>query len=442
MLKLIFSDLKTNKATWLGAFFVAITCGYIGGWVISILGTAQFYVGAVYKNINQAGTILFLFSIVAGLAVISAVAKLTVDAQRKSYALWQLVNVSPRKVIVVVLAQLFVVAILGAICGTLLSGISFSPLFPLVFSARKIFEEVIPRVDLSSMPIVWLGVACIFLFGGLKAARTAGRTTPLQALTSQPLKKLDMTWIRLLLFAVLLTITVWFSYSIIVDGPNNGMDRSIYLPILLVGTLVPIAPVLFLLFMRIWTLLVPQRCVVWFLARRMALYNFSLSTSVQTPIMVGFGMVAGILTIINTMKHYATDIGITNFNGLDLTSTILAMGGPILLSAVGAAASIGMTARSRTSDVKLLAISGASPRTLILAAICETFIHSANATFVGIIAVAASNYIVSKGLMILPFVDITITDGLIVSLLGFIMIAITVLTPTLFALSRKDVIQA
>jgi len=442
MLKLIFSDLKTNKATWLGAFFVAIACGYIGGWVISILGTAQFYVGAVYKNINQAGTILFLFSIVAGLAVISAVAKLTVDAQRKSYALWQLVNVSPRKVIVVVLAQLSVVAILGAICGTLLSGMSFSPLFPLVFSARKIFEEVIPRVDLSSMPIVWLGVACIFLFGGLKAARAAGRTTPLQALTSQPLKKLDMTWIRLLLFAVLLTITVWFSYSIIVDGPNSGMDRSIYLPILLVGTLVPIAPVLFLLFMRIWTLLVPQRCIVWFLARRMALYNFSLSTSVQTPIMVGFGMVAGILTIINTMKHYATDIGITNFNGLDLTSTILAMGGPILLSAVGAAASIGMTARSRISDVKLLAISGASPRTLILAAICETFIHSANATFVGIIAVAASNYIVSKGLMILPFVDITITDGLVVSLLGFIMIAITVLTPTVFALSRKDIIQA
>jgi len=250
------------------------------------------------------------------------------------------------------------------------------------------------------MPIVWLGVACIFLFGGLKAARAAGRTTPLQALTSQPLKKLGMTWTRLLLFAVLLTITVWFSYSIIVDGPNNGMDRSIYLPILLVGTLVPIAPVLFLLFMKIWTLLVPQRCIVWFLARRMALYNFSLSTSVQTPIMVGFGMVAGILTIINTMKHYAMDIGITNFNVLDLTSTILVMGGPILL------------------------------------------IHSANATFVGIIAVAASNYIVSKGLMIPPFVDITITDGLIVSLLGFIMIAITVLTPTVFALSRKDVIQA
>ena len=41
MLKLIFSDLKTNKATWLGAFFVAIACGYIGGWVISILGTAK-----------------------------------------------------------------------------------------------------------------------------------------------------------------------------------------------------------------------------------------------------------------------------------------------------------------------------------------------------------------------------------------------------------------
>ena len=61
MLKLIFSDLKTNKATWLGAFFVAITCGYIGGWVISILGTAQFYVGAVYKILTKQEQYYFYF---------------------------------------------------------------------------------------------------------------------------------------------------------------------------------------------------------------------------------------------------------------------------------------------------------------------------------------------------------------------------------------------
>lgn len=172
----------------------------------------------------------------------------------------------------------------------------------------------------------------------------------------------------------------------------------------------------------------------------MALYNFSLSTSVQTPIMVGFGLVSGILTILNTMRHYAVNIGVTDFNGLDMTSTILVMGGPILLSAVGSAASIGMTARSRVGDVKLLAISGASPKTLISAAICEAFIHSANATLIGVIAVAASNFVVSKGLALPPFVDMTVADGLIVSLLGFIMILITVLVPTSFALSRKDVV--
>ncbi|HQE69878.1 MAG TPA: ABC transporter permease, partial [Atopobiaceae bacterium] len=93
MLKLIFSDLRANKATWVGAFLVAMTCGYIGGWVVSILATAQFYTDSVYRNVNQAGTILFLFSVVAGLTVIAAVANLTVAAQRRSYALWQLVNV-------------------------------------------------------------------------------------------------------------------------------------------------------------------------------------------------------------------------------------------------------------------------------------------------------------------------------------------------------------
>lgn len=440
MLKLVFSDLRANKATWVGAFLVAMACGYIGGWVVSILATAQFYTDSVYRNVNQAGTILFLFSVVAGLAVIAAVANLTVAAQRRSYALWQLVNVSSRTVTAVVLAQLAVVAVLGAMCGTLLSGITFAPLFPLVFSARTIFDQVTPQVGLTSMPMVWLGVSLVFLSGGFKAARSAGRTAPLQALTAQPLKKFGMTWIRLLLFAVLLAATSWFSHSIISGGPNNGMDRSVYLPILIIATLVPIAPVLFLALMRLWTSVVPQGCVTWFLARRMALYNFSLSTSVQTPIMVGFGLVSGILTILNTMRHYAVNIGVTDFNGLDMTSTILVMGGPILLSAVGSAASIGMTARSRVGDVKLLAISGASPKTLLSAATCEAFIHSANATLVGVIAVAASNFVVSKGLALPPFVDMTVADGLIVFLLGFIMILITVLVPTSFALSRKDVV--
>ena len=36
MMRLVFSDLRDHAATWIGAFLVAVGCGYIGGWAVSI----------------------------------------------------------------------------------------------------------------------------------------------------------------------------------------------------------------------------------------------------------------------------------------------------------------------------------------------------------------------------------------------------------------------
>ena len=37
MMRLVFSDLRDHAATWIGTFLVAVGCGYIGGWAVSIL---------------------------------------------------------------------------------------------------------------------------------------------------------------------------------------------------------------------------------------------------------------------------------------------------------------------------------------------------------------------------------------------------------------------
>ena len=37
MMRLVFSDLRDHAATWIGAFLVAVGCGYIGGWAASKL---------------------------------------------------------------------------------------------------------------------------------------------------------------------------------------------------------------------------------------------------------------------------------------------------------------------------------------------------------------------------------------------------------------------
>ena len=105
MMRLVFSDLRDHAATWIGTFLVAVGCGYIGGWAASMLATAE-----TYRNLDSMVWTMVAFSSFAAAVVLASAANLTVSAQRRSYALWQIANVGPRSVGAVVLAQLAVVA--------------------------------------------------------------------------------------------------------------------------------------------------------------------------------------------------------------------------------------------------------------------------------------------------------------------------------------------
>ena len=175
MMRLVFSDLRDHAATWIGTFLVAVGCGYIGGWAASMLATAE-----TYRNLDSMVWTMVAFSSFAAAVVLASAANLTVSAQRRSYALWQIANVGPRSVGAVVLAQLAVVATLGAACGTLVETITYAPLFPWVFSSPfyQPIDQVVLEVGVSKMPAVWLAVAAVSLVGGLRAARSAGKTPP------------------------------------------------------------------------------------------------------------------------------------------------------------------------------------------------------------------------------------------------------------------------
>ena len=153
MMRLVFSDLRDHAATWIGTFLVAVGCGYIGGWAASMLATAE-----TYRNLDSMVWTMVAFSSFAAAVVLASAANLTVSAQRRSYALWQIANVGPRSVGAVVLAQLAVVATLGAACGTLVETITYAPLFPWVFSSPfyQPIDQVVLEVGVSKMPAVWL----------------------------------------------------------------------------------------------------------------------------------------------------------------------------------------------------------------------------------------------------------------------------------------------
>ena len=306
------------------------------------------------------------FSSFAAAVVLASAANLTVSAQRRSYALWQIANVGPRSVGAVVLAQLAVVATLGAACGTLVETITYAPLFPWVFSSPfyQPIDQVVLEVGVSKMPAVWLAVAAVSLVGGLRAARSAGKTPPLEALRdSQPERK-GMTWLRATLFAGLATGTCALFVFMVEAQSYAALSNALFMPLLAVATLATVAPVVLSALMRAWTSFVPQSLWnAWYLARHTARYGLSLSASVETPIMVGFGLVAGIASLSNMLAFYAQQQNLLDYKtSLDFTSSLLMLGGPVLLCAIGAAVSVVMTSKSRTRDVALLIAGGARPR--------------------------------------------------------------------------------
>ncbi|MFR8532455.1 MAG: FtsX-like permease family protein, partial [Eggerthella lenta] len=153
-------------------------------------------------------------------------------------------------------------------------------------------------------------------------------------------------------------------------------------------------------------------------------------------IMVGFGLVAGIYSVMSIWADYSGQHGMT-FTGLDWTAAILMLGGPVLLCAIGAAVSVVMTSKSRTRDVALLIAGGARPRTLLAAAACEAFIHAVTATLAGMAAVAVSNVVTAYAVGMPLFDGLAFGEGLAVSLAGFVLVLAATLVPTLAALRKE-----
>lgn len=437
MIKLAFSDLRDHAATWIGAFVVAVACGYVGGWAASFSATARMCTGSLSRNFEQVGVMVLVFSLVAAVAVLVSAANLTVAAQRRSYALWQLANVRPRLVSAVVLVQLAAVGALGAVVGTLLAALTLKALFPLAFVSRPELAQVTPQIGWELMPEVWLAVAGVFLVGGLKGARSAGRTSPMTALRGPEQARVGMTWLRGALFLGLLVGTCWLVSSIAKGGPDDAMDWALFVPLFVTAAFVPLAPAAFPFVLRAWTALVPRHWNAWYLARRAARYSLAASTSVETPIMVGFGLVAGIFSVIMCGFDYYTLQGGTHYSGIDLSTTLLMFGGPVLLTAVGAAVSVVMTARSRTRDVALLTSAGALPVTLLAAAACEALIHAVTATAMGMLAVVVSTAAVASTLGLPPLSSLAFGEGLVVSTAGFVLVLVATLAPTLAVLHRE-----
>jgi putative ABC transport system permease protein len=386
IVRLIAADLVDSWRVWLGALAVSIAAS-LGASVPGVLVVTGLNIPGVpgIALLSIAGTVL-AFTVVAVVVVLTSVMRLTVSLLAPTYALWQLAGVTPGTVAVTLMAQLAVVAAAGGTIGAALGAMSAPPLVTTWLHGAVGLSMVRPI----STPAGSFGVAVvttvIAMLAGIGAAVRAGRTPPVAVMrTDEGVDRRGRTVVRVLLVATLSALALQMILTIPGALQTGAAQALLVGPVLIAavavaGTAVT-APV-----GRWWTALVPERSSVSFaIARATVAWSGTRSATAVAALVVAIGLpsalVAGQRTLATVLGEHASGTGTTS----------LVLGGPVLLAAVGAAATVFMAGRDRGREQRLLATVGATPAFGVAVAALEGVILLVTAAVVatGVVAVVS-----------------------------------------------------
>lgn len=440
MMRLAVADLTAHTRVWLGILAVAVAAGFVGAVAAGLLETGIAHGGRVQEGLSSTSAAVIMFSAVTVVIVLSATANLTVSLQRRGYALWQLVGVRPALVTVVVLTKLSIVGALGALVGCGIAVPVFPPLFGWVFREWPDLRGVSLHLGVLSVLVVGAAITLMMLLGGLRGARRAGRTPPIMALRDPEPPRVRMSWSRLVFAALLLGGAATLAANL--DGRAATLSafagQAILLTPLLAAALAAAGPLVFPLVLRAWTSLLPASVSAsWFLARHSARHRLSQSTATISPLMIAIALSGGLYTMAATLDAALVERdGGTTSSGLAPEGVVLLLGGPLLLSAVAAAATVFMSGHAREREIALVQASGSTHGLIVLAAIWEAVIYAVTAMILGAAATIGGGLIIAGALALpLPIVSFD-TLGVIMGG-GLLLILIATVAPTTSALRHE-----
>lgn len=401
MTRLILSDLIAQARVWLGVLAVAAVTGFVGAIAGGLIETGSAHGGRVADGLSSTSAAVIAFTAVTALIVLGSTTNLTVALQRRSYALWQLVGIRPVLVALVVLTQLAVVGALGALAGGLTAIPVFPSLFAWTFREWSDMHGISVHLGGTSVLVVTAAVTAVVLAGGLRGARRAARTPPIEALRDAEPPQVRMGWLRVVLAAAGIGGVVALALNLDGDASIAAFSgQAILLTPLIAAALAAAGPFVFPLALRAWTSLVPVTASAsWFLARNTSRHRLSRSSAAIGPLMVAIALAGGLYTTGATLA--ASEAARTGHSeGFDLApeGIVILLGGPLLLSAVAAAATVFMSGHSRERELALVQAAGATHGALILTALWEAVIYAATAAILGTIATAAGGFIVAAAL--------------------------------------------
>jgi putative ABC transport system permease protein len=390
MLRLLTRDLVFNARIWLG--LVAVSAA--GAAAVAVAAsTAE----AGYRTPGDARLALYgisgsllAFTSVAAVVVLSSVAGLTVALHRRDHALWQLVGLGAGSIRTIVLAQLLVVGMVGALLGCLLTAPLLQPLADYVFAGSSGLGNVRLRLGVVGAAASVAVDAALLLAGGSGAARRAGLVPGLELLREAAVPRLTMSRVRWVLGAGLLALVT----SVMLGLPGRevaDLETSLSLvPPMVAGLLVTVSPLVTAPLALAWTGLVPARASAsWYVARNVAVAALDRSTAAIHPLAVTIALTGGLYSahgIVGGVEAARTGTAPAD---IPAQFIVLLLGGPLLLAAVGAAATVAMSGRARTRDAALLEAAGGTPGTVVAAAVWEAVIQVGTAALLGTAAVGA-----------------------------------------------------
>lgn len=391
MLTLALRDMVRSARVWVGALLIVAVAAFVGI-VPATLIESGLRDGTLpgLGLVAIAGTVIVL-TLIATTVVLGATLRLTVALRRRSYALWQTVGVSPARVGATVLAQLFIVALVGAVLGGVVGAGVLPGLAETALQGSSGVESLHLAVSPTSGVVVVTVVAVIAVAIGAASARRAARTRPLEVLRETPPAQRPRRWPRWLVASVAVAIAAQMLTGLGASAAAGSGSAAILIGPILTAACAALGPILFPPVMRGWTKLIPARASAsWYVARANTLFAVDRSSSVVASLLVaialpgsfaaGQGTLAGALGIIEN-----TDSPVGSAGAL-----LLILGGPVLLAAAGAAASTVMSSGERSRENALLTAAGAPAGFALLTAVWEAVIQIGTALLLAAAVVIVS----------------------------------------------------
>ncbi|MCP2638206.1 hypothetical protein K0817_016755 [Microbacterium sp. HD4P20] len=433
---LVLAELRTGWAAWIGVVLLGAVLALSSGVGLSAFETGLREGGDVQEAYSTLAVTILLFAVPSGIAVVGAVARLSVDLGRATYARWQLAGVAPAQASGVVFAQLAASGFAGGILGFALTPVVAGPLVRAGFESGSLFAEMDILTGPLTFAITIPLTTAVAIAGGLRAARGAGHGSPLAALREPETRAKRMRWWRWVLL-LLVTFGAALGLASVLGAQDRAsyMSQSVLIPVYLTIPLLAAGPAIYPLTLRAWTALLPaSMSSSWYLARHQARYHLSRSTASITPLFAGTALVGGLFTMAAT-TNASFHAGGESLARLSVPQVLLISGGPIALAAVGAAVVVFMSNRTQGHEQALLRAGGASDATVLGSALLQALIHVTTALVLAMTVLVATAFVSATALArfttAVPVLDIGVAGP--VALVG---LCLTVLATTVPAAVR------